>query len=259
MAFIPIIEQTYFANARHWGTLNASLSHVGSIGAMKTGIDSADLNMAWNETPLTPGDAGTIEDIKQSFYKDNLPFWWWVFPVAKSPTTLSMLQTQGFTLVERIPCMLADTANLPIHASRNRAITVTLINTLEDLRRWEEVSFTGFDFPPETRRQYRRFVDTFQLAPESPQKFFLACINDKPVATSLLFMHENAGGIYFVTTLAEERGKGIGLEITQATMRFAKMAGARYATLQSSPDGLPVYQRAGFREYCLVDVYGLTP
>jgi hypothetical protein len=42
----------------------------------------------------------------------------------------------------------------------------------------------------------------------------------------------------------------------QATMRYAKMAGARYASLQSSPDGLTVYEQAGFKEYCRVDVYG---
>ncbi|PKP66965.1 MAG: N-acetyltransferase, partial [Alphaproteobacteria bacterium HGW-Alphaproteobacteria-8] len=47
----------------------------------------------------------------------------------------------------------------------------------------------------------------------------------------------------------------IGLELTQATMRFAKKACARFATLQSSPDGLRVYEQAGFREHCRVDVY----
>jgi hypothetical protein len=41
-------------------------------------------------------------------------------------------------------------------------------------------------------------------------------------------------------------------------MRFAKIVGARYATLQSSPDGLCAYQQAGFKEFCRVDVYGMN-
>jgi ribosomal protein S18 acetylase RimI-like enzyme len=123
---------------------------------------------------------------------------------------------------------------------------------------WEEISFKGFDFSPETSQQYHRFVGTFNLNSDSPQKFFLACLDGKPVATSLLFLQENASGIYFVSTLPQLRKKGIGLALTYATMRYAKQAGALFATLQSSPDGFRIYQQAGFQEYYRADVYGLA-
>jgi ribosomal protein S18 acetylase RimI-like enzyme len=126
----------------------------------------------------------------------------------------------------------------------------------ETLHLWEKVSFAGFDFPPETQHQYHRFVGAFNLKTDSPQKFFLAYFNGQPVATSLLFLHDNAAGIYFVSTLAQFRQKGIGLAVTRSAMRAARHAGAQYATLQSSPDGLHVYRQAGFQEYCRADVYG---
>ncbi len=257
MSTISVIENTFFANARYWGGLDASLFHSHSIWSMKTGIDSADLNMAWSEKPLASEDIDPLRQIKSNYKNDGLPFWWWVFPSAKSATTIDILKDEGFSFVLSVPCMLADLKALRDGASCDAGITIRRVRDQEDLNLWKDVSFAGFDFPSETSAQYTRFVDTFNLDADSPQRFFLAYANGQPVATSLLFLTENAAGIYFVTTLAEHRKKGIGLELTQATLRTAKIAGARFATLQSSPDGLPVYERAGFKEYCRVDVYSL--
>ena len=258
MSVINIIEDTFFANARYWGGLNSLLYNSGSIWAMKTGIESADLNMAWNETPLTTGDSPAIQNIKKNFQQASLPFWWWMFPSAKSPATIDLLKAEGFSFVDSIPSMLADLSLLPDGELGDTALNISRVESKDDLALWKEVSFAGFDFPSQTYDQYDRFTAAFNLAPDSPQKIFLAFLNGTPVATSLLFLAENAAGIYFVTTLTEHRKKGIGLELTKATMRYAKKACARFATLQSSPDGFSVYEQAGFKEYCRVDVYSLN-
>lgn len=255
MSFISIIENTFFANARYWGGLNSSLYHSGSIWGMKTGIQSADLNMVWNEKPLALGDGNAVQDIKKYFQKAGLPFWWWVFPGAQSQTTFNLLKSADFSLVHRIPSMLADLTLLPDEQPCDSAISIRGVKNRKELHLWEEVSFAGFDFLPETKNPYHEFVSTFNLSLNSPQKFFLACFNGKPAATSLLFLHEGMAGIYFVSTLSEYRKKGIGLAITLATMRAARQIGARFSTLQSSPEGFRVYQQAGFTERCRVDVY----
>ena len=46
--------------------------------------------------------------------------------------------------------------------------------------------------------------------------------------------------------------------MTLATMRAARQTGARFSTLQSSPEGFRVYQQAGFTELCRVGVYSLS-
>lgn len=257
MSDISVIENTFFANARYWGGLNASLFNQGSIWSMNTGVQSADLNMAWSEKPLTQDDTLPLRKIKHLFKHDGLPFWWWVFPSAKSAATIDILKAESFSFVQSLPCMLADLSLMSDGESCGTAITIGRVRNQEDLNIWKDVSFAGFDFPAETSGQYHRFVNTFDLRADSPQRFFLAYANGQPLATSLLFLTQNTAGIYFVTTLAEYRKKGIGLELTQAMMRYAKISGARYATLQSSPDGLRVYQKAKFKEYCRVDVYSL--
>lgn len=257
MSVIKSIEKTFFANCRYWGELKSSLCSSGSVLAMNTGIECADLNMAWNEKPLTADDVERIRDVKNYFQKVRLPFWWWVFPCGQSQTTFDMLQAEGFSFVTAVPSMLADLTALP-DEQPDAGLSVMQAGNEEELSWWEDVSFAGFDFPPETRRQYHEFVGTFNLNSDSSQKFFLAFWNEKPVATSLLFLNRNAAGIYFVSTLAEHRKKGIGRALTRATMHFAKQAGAQFVSLQSSPDGLRIYEQAGFKEYCKADVYSLT-
>jgi len=257
MSLVKIIENTFFANGRYWGSLNRSLFVSGPVWAMNTGIESADLNMVWNEKPLTAKDNKAISIIKENYRNAGLPFWWWVFPCAQSQTTSDILKNEGFSLVDNIPSMVADLTVLPDEEIHNVDVQIIQIENRENLFLWEDVSFRGFEFPPAIRLQYTKFVNTFNIRPDSPQKLFLAFFQGEPVANSLLFCHENAGGIYFVSTLPAYRKKSIGLAITLATMQFARKTGAQYCTLQSSADGFRVYQQAGFKEYCRVAVYGL--
>lgn len=257
MSFIKIIENTFFANGRYWGNLNKSLLASGSVWAMNTGIESADLNMVWSEKTLTAQDNNSIAIIREHFRSIGLPFWWWVFPCAQSPRTAAILKNEGFSLVDNIPSMVADLTVLPDEEMHNADVQIIQVKNRENLFLWEEVSFRGFEFPLAIRQQYTKFVNTFNIRPDSPQKLFLAFFQGEPVATSLLFRHENTGGIYFVSTLPAYRKKSIGLVITLATMHFARKTGAQYCTLQSSPDGYRVYEQAGFKEYCQVAVYCL--
>lgn len=257
MDVVKFIEQMFFANFRYWGGLNSSLYRSGSIRAMHSGVECDDLNMVWNEKPLIAKDIKKIRNIKDYFRKIKLPFWWWMFPCGQSQTTVDMLKAEGFSFIARVPSMLADLTTLHNdHFDSN--LPVIRAASEEEMSWWEEVSFTGFDFPPETRQQYRKFVRTLNMSSGSPQKFFLAFWDKKPVATTLLHLNKKAAGIYFVSTLAEHRKKGIGLNLVMATMHFAKQAGTQFVTLQSSPDGLRVYKQAGFKEYCQADVYSLA-
>ncbi|MRR16160.1 MAG: GNAT family N-acetyltransferase [Deltaproteobacteria bacterium] len=252
-----IIEDTFFANYRYWGNLLSSPYNKGSIWATQTGIGSADLNAAWSEKPLTLSDLGTIKEVKKIYRQAGLPFWWWVFPGSETRAAIEILEAEGFSLIENIPSLLADLITISDEEPRVDGFSVCRVQDREELNVWEEVSFAGFDFRQDTKEQYHRFVGSFNLSADAPQRFFLAEVHGKPAATSLLFLKGKAAGIYFVTTLADFRRKGIGLKLTQATMRYAGLAGARCATLQSSPDGLHVYEQAGFKQYGQTSVYGL--
>jgi GNAT superfamily N-acetyltransferase len=54
-------------------------------------------------------------------------------------------------------------------------------------------------------------------------------------------------GIYDMGVAPKVRGRGIGLELTLAACRRARELGCRFATLNATAAGEPVYRRAGFR------------
>jgi ribosomal protein S18 acetylase RimI-like enzyme len=85
--------------------------------------------------------------------------------------------------------------------------------------------------------------------------YYLGVLDDKPVATSLLYPGGGVAGIYNVATLPEARRQGIGSALTVAPLLQAHTWGYRIGTLQSTPMGLNLYRRLGFREYCRFQVY----
>jgi len=258
MDLIKDIEENFFAVCRYWGSLNSSLMHTGSIGAMNTGVAISDINWVWNEKPLTNDDAKAIADIKEIYKKINLRFWWWIYPCGQSPETERILHDAGLRLIEKAPCMAADLNDSVSDEKIPDNVIISPVRNKNDLLIWEDISFHGFEMPQRARAQYGVFISSFDLGAQSPQKLFLAYFDGKPVATSLLFTHKDSAGIYYVSTLPTLRNKGFGLKITQAAMQAAKESGFKNVILQATPLGAKVYIRAGFKECCCADIYKLS-
>ena len=254
---IKNIEENFFAVCRYWGSLNSSLKQAESITAMNTGVAISDINWVYNVQPLMNESANAIAEIKEYYKNLNLRFWWWVYPGGQSPETRKMLEKAGLRLFTKVPCMAADlnTSLSEINSSDN--IKISLVKNKNDLFTWEKIAFDGFEMPPRVREQFKTFVSSFDIGSKSPQKLFLAYINEVPVATSLLFAHTNTAGIYYVSTVPAYRKKGCGLRITQAAMQSAKDQGFKDVILQATPMGAKIYPRTGFKEYCHAEIYKL--
>jgi GNAT superfamily N-acetyltransferase len=258
MNIIKAIEENFFAIGRYWGSLNSSMIDRHSIRSMSSGIPTADLNWIWNEKPIMAKDAREITQIKKYYKELALPFWWWVYPSGKSSSLMKTLREHGFHFVDAIPCLAVSLSTLSMEACISAQVAVSVVSNKKDLNLWEKISFTGFEMDATAKRQYRRFVESFDITLESPQKLFLAYFAGEPVGTALSFFHDDTAGIYFVSTLPNDRRRGIGLAVTLAAMRYAKQFGFNYCVLQASESGLKVYKRAGFKEYCRADIYSLA-
>jgi N-acetylglutamate synthase len=73
-------------------------------------------------------------------------------------------------------------------------------------------------------------------------------VNGNPVTTGIGLTREDRVGIFNIATLPEHRGHGYGAAVTAFTIIEGRKQGAKWAFLQSSPQGLAVYQRLGFKE-----------
>src|ERR1035437_3572922 len=167
MSLIQIIENNIFAIGRYWGNLNSSINGNGIISSMNTGIDVADLNWTWNEKPLAEKDAKIINQIKKNYKELKLPFWWWVYPCGQSKTTKEILQKEGFNYSEAFPCLAVNLSRMPLAIQKSDDMEISFVKDERELKIWEYISFAGFEMPQETKKQYNKFVASFDLSERS--------------------------------------------------------------------------------------------
>ena len=76
---------------------------------------------------------------------------------------------------------------------------------------------------------------------------FVAFLEGRPVGSAMAYRSDRAGGIYAVGTVESARRRGVGSAVTWAAVEYIRQLGHNVAVLQSSPMGLSVYERMGFR------------
>jgi GNAT superfamily N-acetyltransferase len=251
------IEQNFFAVSRYWGMLKLALLQMESLAAMSVGIDVADVNWAWNQKPLNKNSLPFIKQIKDFYQKFNVPFWWWVYPCGQSATTKHILLDAGFKEIQQMSCMAVTLTRTENIFSPSKNITITKVTTMRERLLWENTCFAGFEMPLKIKKQFHGFVTSFDLSKNSPQKIFLAYWNAIPVTTSLLFIHKNTAGIYYVSTIPQHRNKGCCLALIKETIQEAKTLGISNVILQATSEGIDVYKKAGFTELAKADIYSL--
>ena len=89
--------------------------------------------------------------------------------------------------------------------------------------------------------------------------FLMHRVEGKMVAGMLLYCKDGNAGIHEVGTLEAYRGKGIAKALLQHAFAIAKEKGCKYATLQASPMGVPVYESLGFEDVGTVNTWLILP
>ncbi len=112
----------------------------------------------------------------------------------------------------------------------------------DDYWRVATSAYADNGFPPEIFSYYE---DRSGLTADNAVAL-LAYFDSKPVGIAMTIVSHGVAGIYWVGTLAEARGKGIGEAVTAAAINAGFDLGAEIASLQASPMGEPVYRRMGF-------------
>lgn len=134
---------------------------------------------------------------------------------------------------------------LPMPASIPPApagLAIEAVRTPEALVPFREVAFRGFGYPPAAAHVFLNE----RLLGLPGVRLYAGRVGGEVVATSLLVATGEVGGIYWVATLEEQRGRGYGEALTWAAVAGGIEAGCRVASLQASQLGRPVYARMGF-------------
>ena len=156
---------------------------------------------------------------------------------------------------------MADVAGMAVQLpdlseklTRPPDLTVEPVSDVKTLERWIQVLTTGLGV---TASVGTLFLDVLSSSGfELPWRHYIGWLKGEAVAcSSLLLGAGGIAGIYFVATVPEARGQGIGSALTQVPLLYARAMGYRIFVLGATQMGLGVYQRLGFREYCKLGIY----
>jgi len=191
------------------------------------------------------------------FRRRRLPMMWWVDPWSAPAELGDFLESRGLKPGWEVPCMAIDLARV----KRKPLPAGLAIRPVENLRSLETCVITahrGFEGGKKIRND--RWCETYAGLGVSPSKrWFTGFLDGRPVASSLLLLHEGVATIWIVSTLKRARGRGIGTAMTREPLLLAKELGYAIAIIQSSKMGLPAYERIGFKEYSRVKTYFRKP
>jgi ribosomal protein S18 acetylase RimI-like enzyme len=255
-----LLDTSKAAFAVMLGALPGATRHGGDgLWWIDTGVADAEFNGVYM-APDSGDDqeyAAAVAEAVIHFRRRGLPFHWHVGLRAEPVDAREILVNNGLRHVEDEPGMWLDLAEVRDEPRATGDLEIRPVTDEASLRTWMRVWGSGAPADIE-----RRWFDTYRQLPYGPDgdlRMFVGYLASTPVATCYLHLTGSIAAVHYVVTSRRYRRRGIGTTMTAAAIRHARDAGARIAVLTSSPYGINVYRRLGFRECCLVGTYEWHP
>jgi len=230
----------------------AELRDDGDLLRYATGLPLPLLNGALRARLAEDGAGRRVAEALAWFRERRLPMTWFVGPSSQPAGLGEHLAANGLVRGGP-PGMAVDLHALNDALPHPAGLEVVPVEDEQGLRQWIRVIVASFRLPPEVELPLAALYGSLGLG--WPARLYLGLWNGQPVATSKLLLSSGVAGIYWVGTLPEARGRGIGTAITLAPLREARAQGYRIGILEAFPLGINVYRRIGFRECGKIDRY----
>ena len=149
----------------------------------------------------------------------------------------------GLQPVYEMPEMVleAPVEELPL-ASGAELRQISEAGQAEDYWRIATASYASLGFPAEVFGWYSNHAG---LLAENVAAF-IAYLDGEAVSIAMTIVSHGVAGIYWVGSLEQARGKGLGRAVTAAATNAGFALGAEIASLQASPMGKPIYEAMGY-------------
>jgi GNAT superfamily N-acetyltransferase len=184
---------------------------------------------------------------------------WYIGPAARPVDLGERLKAQGLVHEADMPGMAADLTELNEDLPMPSGLEIRRVEDAGTLRSFLQILATVFAYPDSCQTRIFDVESSYGFGPDSPYKRYVGLLEGKPVATSAVCLLAGVAGVYYVATLPEERGKGVGSAMTLLPLQEARSSGYRVGILHSSSKGLGVYRRLGFKEFCKIGACAWEP
>lgn len=185
---------------------------------------------------------------------DGLPFSWWLTPGDLPAGLGDLLQRAGLQEAESELAMSAEVGTVSPPPDPE-GLSIARVSSPEELESYAGLLARLWDPPDEDVLRFYRKCAPVLLAEGSPQTFYLGMWHGKAVATAEATWSAGTVGVYNISTVPAERGRGIGTAMTGKVLRDAAQRQVLLAILQAAQGAAGVYRRLGFREFGAIVEY----
>lgn len=152
-------------------------------------------------------------------------------------------EAAGLQLVYEMPEMVLKTPLEP--PSLPPGAELRQVSTPEQATDYWEIaaaSYVSLGFPPEIFSGYSNHSGLLAKNVAA----FVAYLDGNPVSIAMTIVTHRVAGIYWVGSLEQARGKGLGRAVTAVATKAGFDLGADQASLQASPMGKSIYEGMGY-------------
>ena len=186
--------------------------------------------------------AGHIATVTDYFLQNKHPFSWWVSPNDQPADLANYLQEAGYQNTDNNIAMYCDLDawdGVQDVDSRLRIVRALDKKTLRDF------ALVLANNPVAFERYFAMVSEV--LTEDDPIEFYVGYVDDKPVVRGLSCYYAGVAGLYWLSTIPEQRRQGYGNAMQQFRLKRARDMGYHIAVLQASREGFPLYQRLGYK------------
>jgi hypothetical protein len=193
----------------------------------------------------------SLTDIFGRMKDGTLPFFW-IRPVEDDPEFDEFAGVHGIRKVNFWRGMYLKKTTPFKLLPEIHGLVFEEVKTQKDLRDWLQV------VNMEIMSHRELGISSFLNVLHDPDfRFFRVTRAKKTVSTILMHKGKSETGIYLVSTVLSDRGKGIGRWITASAIDLYITEGFKEFVLHATPLGYPVYRKLGFEECGEYGIYWL--
>ena len=214
--------------------------------------------MNWPSTEVTHCVKKLVE--KLDIYE--IDYSWWISPSSSPKELPKILESHSMIYQEDFPGMAIDLRYLrdqPSELSGIEDLKISRINNRDELDEFTHTFTVATNSNPEIQSGLTRLLNMSGYGQADDWAHYAGTLHGKTVATTSVFTGAGVAGIYLVSTIPEARNRKIATTIVKHVLKQAREAGYNIGTLQSSKEGLGLYLKLGFREYCRFPFYTRYP
>ena len=236
-AFVEARAQAFPETAATW-------IEVGGAYAMFDGPGSP-VSQTFGLGIVEPVTTDTLDQIETFFLQRGSDVFHEVSPLA-DPTTFALLNERGYKPIEFTSVMFRPISrDVVLPAAQNSKVKVH-VTTDSEKEVWSETAFQGWSEFVELT-DFLRQMGKVHACSKSPS--FLAELNDEPIATGMLTIHEGVALLAGASTIPTARRQGAQLSLLEYRLRYGAEQGCDIAMMAALPGSASQRnaERHGFR------------